>query len=94
MSSRRTQGRVGAPPTPKSVTDLNLTRERKKAPVDEFLERGHPLGSVPGWKACFGARYRDHLVAVVVVGRPVSFPAPQNLTRFGQYIQWAGRFLA
>lgn len=63
---------IGNPTTPPSVSDLELTRERTRQPVNEFLEQRHPLGSVPGWKACFGARYNDSIVAVVIVGRPVS----------------------
>lgn len=59
-------------PTPPSVDDLQFTREREQKPVNQFLEQRHPLGPVPGWKACFGARYADYLVAVVVVGRPVA----------------------
>lgn len=61
-----------SPPTPVSVDDLELTRERDRQPVNEFLEQRHPLGAVAGWKACFGARYQDYLVAVVVIGRPVA----------------------
>lgn len=59
-------------PTPASTDDLTLTRERDRTLVNEFLEQRHPLGSVPGWKACFGARYRDFIVAVAVIGRPVA----------------------
>lgn len=59
-------------PTASSTDDLVLTRERERMPVNEFLEQRHPLGSVPGWKACFSARYQDSIVAVVVVGRPVA----------------------
>lgn len=63
---------IAQPPTPSSVSDLTLVRERERQPVNEFLEQRHPLGAVPGWKACFSARYNDSIVAVVVVGRPVS----------------------
>jgi GNAT superfamily N-acetyltransferase len=59
-------------PTAHSVDDLQLVRERETRAVNEFLEQRHPLGSVPGWKACFSARYRDSIVAVVIVGRPVA----------------------
>lgn len=73
-------------PSPSSVDDLVLTRERERQPVNAFLEQRHPLGSVPGWKACFGARYRDSIVAVVVVGRPVARTADDgtelSITRF------------
>lgn len=65
-------GTIADPPTASSTDSLQLVRERDKALVNEFLEQRHPLGGVPGWKACFGARYRDSLVAVVVVGRPVA----------------------
>lgn len=74
------------PPTPSSVDDLELTRERTKQPVNEFLEQRHPLGGVPGWKACFGARYGDSIVALVVIGRPVARMADDgtelSITRF------------
>jgi len=60
------------PPTPESVSDMTLCRERDRTLVNTFLRRRHPLGEVAGWKACFSARYRDSLVAVVVVSRPVS----------------------
>lgn len=73
-------------PSTSSVKNLELVRERKRKPVNEFLEQRHPLGSVPGWKACFSARYRDFIVAVVVVGRPVSRVADDgteiSITRF------------
>lgn len=72
-------------PTPSSVDDLELTRERTRQPINEFLEQRHPLGDVPGWKACFSARYRDSIVAVVVVGRPVARQSPDgelSVTRF------------
>ncbi|WP_225336642.1 XF1762 family protein [Halomicrobium urmianum] len=65
-------GTIAEPPSPSSVDDLELVREREKAPINEFLEQRHPLGGVPGWKACFSARYRGSIVAVVVVGRPVA----------------------
>jgi GNAT superfamily N-acetyltransferase len=58
------------PPSPRTLSQLRLTRERSRAPVNAFLESHHPLGAEPGWKACFGARYADQLVAVVVLGRP------------------------
>lgn len=76
----------GAAAAAASLDDLELTRERDRQPVNEFLEQRHPLGSVPGWKACFGARYDDLLVAVVVLGRPVSRAADDgselSITRF------------
>lgn len=72
--------------SPPSTDDLRLTRERERQPVNEFLEQRHPLGGVPGWKACFGARYDDLLVAVVVLGRPVARMADDgtelSITRF------------
>lgn len=58
------------PPTPPSTGDLQLSRERSRTDVTRFLERNHPRGGVPGWKACFGARYEGHLVACVVLERP------------------------
>jgi len=60
------------PPTPASVSDLTLSRERSRTAVNRFLERHHPRGGVTGWKACFGARYRGHLVACITIGRPTS----------------------
>jgi GNAT superfamily N-acetyltransferase len=68
------------------VEDLELIRERERQPVKEFLEQRHPLGSVPGWKACFSARYKDSIVAVLIVGRPVARAADDgtelSITRF------------
>jgi hypothetical protein len=68
------------------VDDLKLVRERERQPVNEFLEQRHPLGSVPGWKACFSARYKDSIVAIVVVGRPVARAADDgtelSITRY------------
>lgn len=72
--------------SPASVSDLELTRERERQPINEFLEQRHPLGGVPGWKACFSGRYNDALVAVVVVGRPVARAADDgtelSITRY------------
>lgn len=62
-------------PRPTTVTDLVLTRERSRTEVNSFLESDaadHQLGSVPGWKAAFGARYEGALVAVCILGRPVA----------------------
>jgi hypothetical protein len=82
----QTESGISQPPTPASTDDLQLVRERERAPVNEFLEQRHPLGRVPGWKACFSARYRDYFVAVVVVGRPVARAADHgtelSITRF------------
>lgn len=77
---------LSSPPTPSTVDDLELVRERERQPVNEFLEQRHPLGSVPGWKACFSARYNDSIVALVVVGRPTARMADDgtelSITRF------------
>lgn len=74
------------PPTPSTITDCELVRERERRPVIEFLELRHPLGGVPGWKACFSARYQDSIVALVVLGRPVARMADDgtelSVTRF------------
>lgn len=74
------------PPSPASLNDLELVRERKRKRVSAFLEQRHPRGSVSGWKACFSARYRDCIVAVVVIGRPVARLADDgtelSITRF------------
>jgi hypothetical protein len=73
-------------PSAASVDDLELTRERERQPVNEFLRQRHPLGDVPGWKACFGARYDNSIVAIVILGRPVSRVADDgtelSVTRF------------
>ena len=58
------------PPTPASVSDLTLSRERSRKQVNLFLERVHPRGGVTGWKACFGARFEGYLVACLVLERP------------------------
>jgi len=60
------------PPTPSSVEDVQLTRECNLSTVNDFLERHHPRGSIPGWKAVFGARYEGHLVALLTLSRPSS----------------------
>lgn len=62
-------------PKPNSVSDLDLTRERSRTEINQFLQSdsvNHKLGSVPGWKAAFGARYDGELIAVCVLGRPVA----------------------
>lgn len=77
---------ISRPPTPSSITDCELVRERERRPVSEFLAQRHPLGKVPGWKACFSARYQDSIVALVVLGRPVARKADDgtelSVTRF------------
>lgn len=59
-------------PSPSSVNHVELHRERDRQVVNQFLTRLHPLGPVPGWKACFSGRYQDNIVGCVVVGRPVA----------------------
>lgn len=62
-------------PTPDAVGDLTLCRERNRTEINEFMESevvDHQLGSVPGWKAAFGARYNGKLVAVCILSRPVA----------------------
>lgn len=77
---------VSQPPTPNSLDDVSLVRERTRQPVNEFLRQRHPLGDVPGWKACFSGRYKDSIVGVVVVGRPTARMADDgtelSITRF------------
>lgn len=76
---------LGTVSSASSVDDLQLTRERTRQPVNEFLEQRHPLGAVAGWKACFSARYQDLIVAVLVLSRPVARHAPESelsITRF------------
>jgi hypothetical protein len=75
---------------PSSVAQLQLTRERSRNEINEFLESdpvNHKLGGVPGWKAAFGARYNSELIAVCVVGRPVARMVDADkeisITRFG-----------
>jgi hypothetical protein len=61
--------------TPNSISDLRIVRERSRNEINEFLELekvDHKLGSVVGWKAAFGARYRGELIAVCILSRPVS----------------------
>jgi len=65
-----TDAELTDPPTPDSTGDLQLTRERSRTDVNRFLKRHHPRGGVPGWLACFGARFQGHLVACVVLERP------------------------
>ena len=62
-------------PTPDAVNDLTLCRERSRTEINEFLDSelvDHQLGSVPGWKAAFGARYNEKLVAICILSRPVA----------------------
>jgi len=72
MSDGTESGGLVEQPSPPSVSDVELVRERERQPVNEFLEQRHPLGAVPGWKACFSGRYQDSIVGLVVVGRPVA----------------------
>ncbi len=74
---------------PRSVSDLRVTRERSRNEINRFLELddvNHKLGDVPGWKAAFGARYNSKLIAVCILGRPVSRMVDSNaeisITRF------------
>ena len=75
------------PPTPGSVTDLTLTRERSRTDVTRFLERHHPRGGVDFWHACFGARYEGYLVACVVIEQPsarmIDEETTVEITRYG-----------
>ena len=75
------------PPTPDSVSDLSLSREKSRKQVNRFLERVHPRGGVTGWKACFGARYEGYLVACIVLERPSARMADDGtrveITRYG-----------
>lgn len=73
FSGRTEEGRWGMElPTASSVNHLTLSRERKKKPVNEFISTFHELNPLHLWKACFAARYRGHLVAVVILKRPAS----------------------
>jgi len=65
-----TDAQLTEPPSPASVTDLTLTRERSRGRVNRLLERHHPRGRVQFWFACFGARYQGQLVGCVVLERP------------------------
>ena len=82
-----TDATLADPPTPASTADLQLTRERSRTDVNRFLERNHPRGGVPGWLACFGARYQRHPVASVVIERPsarmLDDGTVAEITRFG-----------
>jgi len=73
FSGRTEEARYGMQlPTPSSVNHLTLSRERKKKPVNLFIDEFHELGPLHLWKACFAARYRGNLVAVVILKRPAS----------------------
>lgn len=64
---------IADPPTPPSVQHLELVRERNegsRTQVNRFLRRHHPEGGVPHWVAAWSARYRDYMVAVIVLNRP------------------------
>jgi GNAT superfamily N-acetyltransferase len=82
-----TDAQLVSPPTPSSVADLTLTREHSRTAVNRFLERHHPRGGVVGWRACFGARYQDQLVACIVIERPSARMLDDNsvveITRYG-----------
>jgi len=75
------------PPTPSSVSDLTLSREKSRKQINRFLDRVHPRGGVQFWHACFGARFRGHLVACIVLERPsarqVDDGTRAEITRFG-----------
>lgn len=61
------------PPTPGSVNHLELHREKgdgSRKRVNRFLRRHHPLGEVPHWVAAWSARYKDYIVATIVLNRP------------------------
>lgn len=79
-------GRLAQPPSPSSIDDITLVRERERQPANEFLEQRHPLGGVPGWKACWSGRYKDSIVGLIVVGRPVARAADDgtelSITRY------------
>jgi len=82
------QATITTRPVPGDTAELELTRERGRQAVNAFLETVHPLGGVPGWNACFGARYRDDLVAVLVLSRPTARHLPDDeiveISRFGR----------
>lgn len=59
-------------PTPPKLDSVSLSRERKKKPVNLFVQTFHELGPLHIWKACFAARYRGNIVGVVVLKRPAS----------------------
>lgn len=64
---------IANPPTPASVNHLELCREKgdgSRNRVNRFIRRHHPLGEVPHWVAAWSARYKDYIVAVVVLNRP------------------------
>jgi len=74
---------------PRSVSNLRVTRERSRNEINRFLESddvNHKLGGVPGWKAAFGARYDSKLIAICILGRPISRMVDSNaeisITRF------------
>lgn len=59
-------------PSASSVNHLTLCRERKRKPVNVFISEFHELNPLHVWKACFTARYRGNIVAVVILKRPAS----------------------
>ena len=76
-------GAGGAPANAVRTNQLSLRRERSRNAVNAFLEHpvvDHELGSVVGWKAAFGARYRGDLVAVCVLSRPTARGADDGFT--------------
>ena len=81
---------VALPPTPNSVSDFTLVREKgdgSRKRVNRFLRRHHPLGDVPHWIAAWSARYRDYIVAVIVLNRParmVDDSEEINIQRFAR----------
>lgn len=73
FSGRTEEARHGMNlPAASSVNYLNLCRERKRKPVSIFIDQFHELSPLHVWKACFSARYRGNLVAVVILKRPAS----------------------
>lgn len=65
-----TQEKISTAPSAASVSDLSLRRERDRSVVNMFLEANHPLGGVSFWHAAWTARFKDTIVACIVIGRP------------------------
>lgn len=73
FSGRTEEARNGMSlPSPPSVNNLTLSRERTRKPVNVFLSEFHELQPLHFWNACFAARYRGHIVGVVVLKRPAA----------------------
>jgi GNAT superfamily N-acetyltransferase len=87
-TTRTQHGTASIAPIPSvpSVSELSLVAERgegARTRVNAFLEAPdveHTLGSVPGWLMAWSARYRDVMIAVCVLSRPVARASDDGAT--------------